>query len=487
VKDLLGVTGLTSNGNRPPSALLAEDSTGSVTDIAWTGYLGAAQEIAAEVMAGSNKSKFISCDPAAAGTAGTTCLTNTITTFGRKAFRRPLTAAEVTSFQRFNSLTPAGTPAQVAEAILFAFLASPSFISLPELGQTMEGTAFKLSSYEVATRLSFLIWNSVPDDTLNTAADMGQLTTADQIRAQAQRMLLSPKAAAVASTFHRVYAGIEPNSHWTNNTTHDATKFPNFTAGSYAAAMAELDAFFQDLVVGGGTFADLFTSSAGFVTKDTAPLYGLTSTATTPTKVALDAAKRPGFLTRIGFLSTFAHDDTSSPILRGAFITGRVLNIPTGTPDPSFLGMSAPPGHYTTNRQAVEALTMGSPCNTCHTTKVNPPGFVLERFNAVGTWQDKDPLGGDIDSTAEVMFSDTSKKTVSTAADLMVEIAKTPNAQQIYARNWVQYATGRGQNDNDACIVDQLAKNLGDGNYAITKMMADYTQADSFRLRAAGN
>ncbi len=182
VKDLLGLTGLTSNGNQPPSALLAEDSTGSMTDIAWTGYLGAAQEIAAEVMAGSNKSKFISCDPAAAGTAGTTCLTNTITTFGRKAFRRPLTSTEVTSFMRFNSLTPAGTPAQVAEAILYAFLASPSFIALPELGQTMSGTALQLTSYEAATRLSFLLWNSVPDDTLNTAADMGQLTTAAQIR-----------------------------------------------------------------------------------------------------------------------------------------------------------------------------------------------------------------------------------------------------------------------------------------------------------------
>src|SRR4029077_9861409 len=225
----------------------------------------------------------------------------------------------------------------------------------------------------------------------------------DQIRAQAVRMLASPKAAAVASSFHRLYAAIESNSHWTNNTTHPSVA--SFTAGAYSAAMAELDAFFQDLVVNGGTFKDLFTSNNGFVTKDTAPLYGVTSTATTPTKVALDATKRPGFLTRVGFLSTFAHDATSSPILRGAFITGRILNIPTGTPDPSFLGMTPPPGNYTTNRQAVEALTMGSPCNSCHTTKVNPPGFVLERYNGVGIWQDTDPLGGAINSTADVLLS----------------------------------------------------------------------------------
>ena len=94
----------------------------------------------------------------------------------------------------------------------------------------------------------------------------------------------------------------------------------------------------------GGTFKDLFTSPVGFVTKDTAPIYGVTSTATTPTKMTLDATKRPGFLTRVGFLSTHAHDATSSPILRGAFITQRVLAIPVGQPDPSFLGDDAP-GH----------------------------------------------------------------------------------------------------------------------------------------------
>ncbi len=103
IRDLLGVTTLASNGNQPPSALLADDSAGALTDIAWNGYLGAAEKIATEVIASTtNKPRFIACDPAAAGTAGTTCLTNTIRTFGRKAFRRPLTDAEVTSFMRFS-------------------------------------------------------------------------------------------------------------------------------------------------------------------------------------------------------------------------------------------------------------------------------------------------------------------------------------------------------------------------------------------------
>ena len=481
VRDLLGVTTLASNGNMPPSALLVDDSAGAMTDIAWTGYLNAAEKIATEVIAGTNKTKFINCDAAQA-----TCLMTTIQTFGRKAFRRPLTTAEVTSFMRFNSLTPKGTANEVAESILYAFLASPSFIMLPELAQEKEGTFTKLNSHEVAARMSFLFWNSVPDDMLSTAADGGQLATKEQIRAQAIRLLQSPKAAAVASSFHRYYADISPSTHWVNNTQHTIR---NFTAATYSAAMAELDAFFGEIVLNGGTFKDLFTSPVGFVTRETAPIYGVTSTATTPTKMSLDATKRPGFLTRVGFLSTFSHEDTSSPILRGAFISGRVLAIPPGTPDPSFLGMKPPAGNYKTNREATEALTNMGACAACHPARVNPPGFVLERFDAVGAWQDTDPLGGPINSTAEVLFSlsPETKKTISTPAELMAEIATMPNAQRLYAQQWVAFATGRGQNSNDACVVDQLSTGLAQSGYTVATMMADYTQVDSFRLRNVGN
>jgi len=489
VKELLGVTTLASANNLAPSSLLAEDSSGPLTDISWNGYLSAAEKIAAAVMANAtNKAKYISCDPTAAGTAGTTCLQNTIMTFGRKMFRRPVTTTEVTSFMRFNTLTPAHTGNDVAEAILYAFLASPSFIAVPELGQTMDTTtgALQLTPHEVATRLSFLIWNSVPDDMLNAEADGNRLATATQIRTQAIRMLQSPKAAAVATTFHRSYSNIAIGTPWTNNSAHT---IDNYTSATYNAAMAELDAFFADVVVGGGTFADLFTSPTGFVTSALAPIYGVTSTATTPTKMALDATKRPGFLTRVAFLSTFAHEATSSPILRGAFITQRVLAIPVGDPDPKFLAMTPPAGDYKTNREAMEALTMGAPCNGCHTTKVNPPGFVLERFNAIGAWQDTDPLMGPINSTAEVTFSTVPevKKTVTSPAELMAEIAKTPNAQRNYAEKFVSFAAGRSPNSNDACIVDQLSTSMATPTYTLASMMADYTQADSFRVRTLGN
>ena len=487
VRDLLGLTTLSGNGNQPPSAILAPDSDGALTDIAWNGYLSAAAEIASEVMAGGNKSNFLTCDPA---TNTTTCLTNIVKSFGRKAFRRPLTSTEVTSFMRLASLTPAGTPAEVAEAILYAFLASPSFILLPELAQDKDSSgSLKLNSYEVATRLSFLLWSSVPDDTLSSAADSGQLTTKDQIGAQAQRMLKSDKAKAVVTNFVHYYAGIETGSHWINNNSHDSAKYPSFTDASYAPALAEIDAFFQDVVLNGGKFKDIFLGTSGFVTKDTAALYGLSSGSygTQPTKVQLDSKQRPGFLTRVGFLSTFSKYDVTSPILRGAFISGRVLGVNPGTPDPAFINMTPPTANYTTQRQAVEALTANEPCHSCHGVNINPSGFVLEHYNSVGTWQDKDPLGGDIDGTADVRFSATNTKTIDSPLALMTEIGNLPEAKRYLAQQWVAFASGRVANQNDACVVDQLSTNMASDSYPVLSVVSDYTQADSFRLRTVGN
>jgi hypothetical protein len=480
INELVGVT---------PGAdvmdLIANDSTGSLTDVSWNGYLTAAEKLAAQVMANAtSKAKFITCDAAQA-----TCLSDTIKAFGKKAFRRPVTDAEVTSFMRFNSLTQTHTSADVAEAILNAFLASPTFIMVPELAETPEGSAFKLSHYEVAAKLSLLLWNSLPDAELTAAADGNQLGTAEQVATQAKRMLADPKAAGVATTFHHLYADVQTGSHWINVSEHDTTKFPSFKPGSYNAAMLELDAFFADMVKGGGTFKDLFTSPTAFVTADTAGIYGLNASSygTTPTKTALDATKRPGFLTRIAFLSTFSHFDATSPILRGAFITGRVLNVPTGTPNPAFLNMKPPAADYKTNREATEALTSPATCAACHAQKVNPPGFVLERYDAVGGWQDTDPLGGPINSTADLTFDGTNFQKISAPADLMAGIAASPSAQRFYAGMWVNFAAGRPSTLNDACVVDQLTTNLATPTYSIASMMADFAKSDSFRLRTLEN
>ncbi|WP_437923714.1 DUF1592 domain-containing protein [Sorangium sp. So ce291] len=483
VRDLLGVTGVGAD-NKPPSEMLVDDSDGPMDATAWQFYQDAAAEIARAVMSGPNKSKFISCDPAASG-----CLEQTIKTFGRKAFRRPLTEAEVARFLKLGQTTPAGTPAEVAETTLLAFLVSPSFLMLPELTTTQDpsGKGIQLSSHEVATRLSYLLWGSVPDDMLNAAADSNALQTKEQILAQAQRMIaVREKTGPLVTAFHRNWAQMDNgNAHWWKMD-HDTETYPLYSDDAKNSWKAELDAFFEDVAFENGSFKDLLLSNVAFVNKDNAAIYGLDPSAygAELTKVELDPSQRPGFLTRAGFLSSYAGFDSTSPILRGAFISVYLLGVNPGPPIPGATMMTVE-GDFTTQRAKVEALTKPAACAGCHAI-INPPGFVMEGFDGVGQLQTTDPLGGAIDAsvtTNTIDFGDGNVKEISSPAQLMQEIAQVQKAKQLYAQAWISYAFGRAPNGKDKCVVDMLDTKLSESGYSILNLMADLTQADSFRVR----
>jgi hypothetical protein len=146
-----------------------------------------------------------------------------------------------------------------------------------------------------------------------------------------------------------------------------------------------------------------------------------------------------------------------------------------------------PDGNYTTRRQYTEALTQRPGCQHCHTPFINPPGFVLETYDAIGRIQTVDPMGGPIDSSAAVTFADGNVKTMSRAIELMTEIGKGPLARRIYSERWVSFAYGRPANSNDACVVEHLDGKLNQDGYTVLDLLADLTQADAFRLRTREN
>ena len=488
IRDLLGVTALADG--KAPSAGLYNDYEGPMNTDAWRLYQEVGGKIAAQVMADATaKAKFIACDPAMAG-----CLKQTITDFGRKAFRRPLTEAEIARFEKLGTelakATPAPTAAQIAQTTLEAFLVSPSFLQITELTAEVEGSAVKLSPFEVAARLSFLLWGSVPDDELNAAANGGMLANKDQILAQAKRMIaIRDKTGPAVSAFHRNYVGMDDVAgHWWKPQ-HDTAKFPLYSPAVQEAMPKEMDLFFEEVAFNNGTFKDIFTSNVGFVNKDTAPIYGLDPGAYTAqmTKVTLDAEQRPGFLTRIGFLSSFSRFDSTSPILRGAFITVNMIGLNPGPPTPEALQTPPPTGTFMTQRAFFEALTSQASCTGCHTPFINPPGFVLENYDSIGKWQTVDPRGGAIDATATVSFSATNKQTITSPKQMMDEIAKGDMARRIYSEKWVAFAFGRAPNDNDACLVNDLNMKLGSEGYTVLQLLGDLTQAESFRLRVKGS
>jgi hypothetical protein len=475
VFDLLGV--------ETPSGL-NEDYDGPMNPYAWTGYLNVGAAIAADVISGPEKANFISCDP----DADAACWESTIRSFGRKAFRRPLKDEEVAGFMGLTSITPQGTNDEIAEAILYGFLVAPSFIMAPEMEPDAVGAEFKLNNYEVAMRLSLMLWGSVPDDALNAAADAGELSTKEGILAQAQRMLGEvDKAGAQVGNAHRAFTGANNSgSHWFK-ISHDTSIYDNYSDAAVPALEAEMDAFFSDIVMNGGTFDDFFLSNVGFVNEDSAPIYNLNSADFGPelTKV-VHPPERPGFLTRAGFLTSFSNYEATSPILRGAFITVNIIGVDPGPP------IDAPPtkppaGDYATRRQEIDALTAPASCDGCHGRFINPPGYALENFDAVGSWQTNDVnLGGEIDASADIAFTaDDPPVRVTTPLELMQGIVANPKSKRIYTERIVSFSLGRLPNSQDACVVDELSNKLTAGGYTILNLLTDLTQADSFGLRKA--
>jgi len=483
IRDLVGLTGLSASNGNAPSSLLATDQDGALSDLGWSSYQTVAGMIAAQVMADATmKAKFIACNAADAG-----CIDSTITDFGRRAFRRELLPTEVALFQALNNaeLTETGTPDEIAELVLYGFLVSPMFLMRTELGQTAGAGAgqLALTPQETASRLSYMLWGSMPDTTLDEAADTGQLATKDQILAQARRMLMDEKARTMVADFHREYLHIQVNSRW-DTFVKDEGLFPEFTPDLRAPLTGEVEMFFDQTVFGDGTFQDLLTSTSGFVNAATAPLYGLPATNLGAELSPQDLPGRPGFLTRVGWLSAYSAAFRTSPIVRGAFIVKDVLGIQMDPPPPGAAQTPLPDDpSLDTNRKRVDAQTSGGDCITCHHRYINPHGFVLEAFDTLGRPQTTESDTGAAISTTADVWIDGAARPVAEPVALMTAIANSTDAQYYYAQKWVGYAFDRSPNSQDACLVEALQANIAAGGYRILDLIADMTQAEAFSVR----
>lgn len=487
VYDLLGVE---ANG------LLSAEQEGAINKTIWDSYVASAKAIAKKVMASTElKSNFMSCTPTGDGSE---CLRSTIVDFGARAYRRPLTDDEIADFeehilQKREEVTESNTPDQVAELILATFLQSPQFLQRAELGEDTDAEGnFVLTSYEVASRLSYLLWGSMPDEELFVAAKNDALKTKEQVLAQATRMLEDDKARFISREFHDKYVQLTDSQkadRWAS-TMKSANLFPAFVPQVASDMIIETQMLFDDVFTADGTFQDLFLTKTGFVTSRTAPIYGLTGNfGDTPTKTTLDDS-RPGFLTRIGFLAAFSNQERNNPIIRGAFITKDVLGIDPGAPDPN-VGNTPLPNDPSldTLRKRVDAMTAGDACANCHEKFINPPGFVLEAFDASGAIQSVDrtvvPEGAALDTKATLRVTMSGETVeVDGPVQMMQAIANSRDAQRLYAAKWVGYAFDRVLTEPDVCTVDALSAKLAAGGYSIKNLMTDLTQQNYFLTRA---
>ncbi len=471
---------------------LATESKGNMDSATWKGFQTAAATIATTILSDATaRGRVVTC-----ATADKACATQVITEFGAKVFRRPLDAAEIAHYEAVYddvTLSENGTFDEQLGVVLEAMFQSPYFLTVTEVSETPTADVngeqrFALNGYEVAARLSYMLWNTMPDAPLTAAAASGSLTTSEGISEQVSRMLADPKAAELVKQMHTGYMRMGTGSRW-ENYSRDAASYPLYSPQQAPLLSEETLRFAQSVFESGGSFKDLMTSTKGFVNATTAPLYGLNPADFGEELVETDlGVTRPGILTRAGFLATNAYGNRTSPIHRGAFIQKYVLCSSIGDPDPAAAATPLPEREgLITNRQKTDAQTeaVEGGCKACHHSIINPAGFAFEGFDAVGGVQTMDN-GVPVDTTADVIV-DGVPVSVTGPVDLMNALATASGAYQCYSKKWVELGYNRVISEQDACTINEVASRMGTEGYSVKQLVTDLTTIESFRYRALEN
>lgn len=445
-------------------------------------YRRAAEDIAAELVADTPRlMSLVPCDPAASG-----CVSEFIAQFGQQAYRRPLDEAQQAQLESIFSggagLYETGTDFEQGVAMVVeAVLQSPAFLYRSELSQPAEGGSLvALDGYEVATRLSYMLWNSTPDAALMAAAQAGELDTPEGVETHARRLLEDPRAADPIEDFHRQWLDMSAYG----GLTKDPDQFPEFVEGMADSMAAETLAFAQRVILEGeGTYAALMTSTETYVDPSLASIYGVEVPGGEPQWVTLDESERAGLLTQAGFLASHAYFNGTSPIHRGVFIQRRVLcNEIPDPPGDADLDLPPPDGELVTTRERVEHHTSADACIGCH-QMINEPGFAFEGYDAIGRVRTEDN-GAPIDSSGSLVTPQ-GELTFSDGVDLAHQLAAEPQAQRCYLTQWFRYANARHEAEADSCTLDGLHEQLLDSDYDIREMLVGLTQTAGFRYRNA--
>lgn len=410
-----------------------------------------------------------------------------ITDFGRKAFRRPLTDAEVQSYVTLFNQGPTLTTGMGAfeagmRVTLEAFLQSPGFLYRTAIGGTAVAGRARLTDFEIAANLAYALTNYPPDAALSGAADKSALAASGAIQEQAKRLLATDQGKVAVGRFYFQYFGLGQY----DTLQKDAAIAPQFTPGIGVLLDQEAQQLLQYLFTQNLGLREIFTTSVGFVNAPIAKLYGLTGTfdANTWTQVAFDATQRPGILTRLGFLSYYAYQNRQDTIHRGANINSRILCNELQKP-PDIVTPELPsPDPSLTNRQQITELTKGGVCVACHTSFINPAGFAFENFDGLGNYRTMEGALP-VDSSGEYRFLDGSKK-FANLAEFTTMIAESSQAHACYTKKWAADLYARVPRRGDEDLAADLAQKSIASRLSSMDVVLALVSSDAFVTRVEG-
>jgi hypothetical protein len=495
VRDLLNDTSLTTDDVPPESPIGNFDTFPfPVPDV--VGATGANAYAALATTLATNAAgkigTLLSCKPTAGNTASeSACLTTFLNTFGLNAYRRPLTATEVSGFQALyqTGRTTLALDFNGAIGLLIEeMLQSPGVLYHWEEGpsktvhDSTNPNVIQLDPYALASRLSYYLTSTMPDQTLLAAAAAGQLSTPDQVTAQAKRLLQSSSAgSAVENFFEQLFQVTNLPS-----VSKDPTAYPNYTGPLETAMDTEFRTFFSSNVLkGSGLFSDLLTSKSSVANADLAAVYGLSGiTGSALQPVTLDA-NRAGFLTLPAFLAVNGASNDSNGIYRGHAVFMQVLchaltppmNVMIPTPDPPMPGQ--------TMRQVLDVHGSQACAKSCHGL-MDPFGFAFENYDGIGAYRTTDN-GAPVNAVTAVTLDGT-MQTVNNGVELATLLSKSTEARQCFATQWLRYAVGRPDTADDAASIGDAYNAFATNNFNVRDLLVGIAASRTFRFRtpAAG-
>lgn len=481
VRELLGEAG------NPASQFPPEDFVGgfknqyqgqSISPLLAEAYSAAAEKLASSAFRGGDTRGLIPCRPASPNDGD--CRAGFIRTFGLRAFRRPLTDDE---FNRYSALHArealvSGDFIAGAKLVVEAMLQSPQFLF--RLERTSDSA---LRPYALVSRMSYFLWDTMPDEALLRSASTGELATPEDVDRVARRMLDSPKARRAVDEFV---------SQWLRfdrviNSIKDRRLFPQYSIELAIAMTEETRRFVADLVWNGRNFMEFFTADSSFLNADLANLYGAPMPSEDFGLVRFPAdSERAGILGQATFLALTSKPSDTSPTARGLFVREQFLCQHVPEPPPG-TNTNLPPlteDRPMTNRERLAVHLANESCARCHKL-IDPIGFGFEKFDAIGARREKQkiifaPGRRDRDQSARSVelaidtagaIAGIEKSEFASPKELGSVLAATPQCQECVVKQLFRYATGREETPADRPIVDTVYREFRDSNFRFKELM----------------
>ena len=490
VRDLLrldGIPNLSATFEPDTQISFFENNTRAlrVSNELWTSYQAAAETLAESVT--RDPAALSRLLPAELPTATEERIRAVVESLGRRAYRRTLSTEEIEAHVALFADGAAHFPDMDSfdagiRMLVEGVLQSPHFLYRVELGRSRSGPVVELSDFEIASRLSYMIWNTMPDDALLEEAERGGLSSAAEIELQAARMLDDPRGRVMVERFHaqllnwELYRGLSK----------DPSEFPLYYRGVGEDMFEEARAFVEHVVLfEDGSLTELLTAPYTFANAGLAAIYGLDGSFDDSFSRAsftpVDQPQRGGLLTQLGFLAS--HGGLTGSVHRGVFINHRLLCTELPPPPDALPPIPNDETMTLTSRQRIEMHTGPGTCGAgCHGTFINPVGFAFESFDGLGQFR-MEENGLPIDASAVFEFADGPVE-FDGAREFNEAIAERLQTHDCYSKHWVEYALGRDTAGSDL----ELIQSLGDRSIAgasIKDLIIDLATSAPFRTRNA--